>query len=60
MCPDTFIGAEFTKEKTKVIVEDTVDDIHSSSFEYSDGIPVRFLPTLPLSDVRLVILKFTE
>ncbi|CAI8593857.1 unnamed protein product [Vicia faba] len=48
---DASPGAKSTEDNTNVNVQNTLDEVHSSSFGDSDGTPVQFLKTNPLSKV---------
>jgi hypothetical protein len=48
ICLDASTGVE----NTDVAVQDTLDEVHSSSFEDSDGTPVQVLPTDPSNEVE--------
>ncbi|XP_058779077.1 uncharacterized protein LOC131653056 [Vicia villosa] len=50
-CLDASPCAKSTDDNTNVNVENTLDEVHSSSFGDSDGTPVQFLKTNPLSEV---------
>ncbi|TKY46040.1 hypothetical protein E2542_SST28073 [Spatholobus suberectus] len=51
-CLDNSIGAINNDGKTNVTVEQFIDEVHSSTFEDSDGTPVQFLPNDALSEVK--------
>jgi len=63
MCLDASTCVENTDENADVAVQDTLDEVHSSSFENSDGTPVQVLPTDPIevetSDLDVHELVFT-
>ncbi|RDX88453.1 hypothetical protein CR513_29954, partial [Mucuna pruriens] len=51
-CLDRSIGPINNDGKTNVTVEHFIDEVHSSTFEDSDGTPVQFLPNDSLNEVK--------